>query len=72
MRVPSESDTPPNRTPGSARGLVGNGGGVVLEPYYEWISETTGVVIPEPAYAVRVGGIAVLLVIFWRRSGKTS
>ena len=43
------------------------GGGVVLEAYYDWISETTGVVIPEPAAVAFVLGVGGLLLALSRQ-----
>jgi len=40
------------------------GGGVVLEPYLSWISETTGLAVPEPAsFAIVLLGVILLRVL---------
>ena len=44
------------------------GGGIVLEPYWEWIAVTTGLaLIPEPATAGLVAGIVLLAFALWFR-----
>ena len=44
------------------------GGGVVLEAYYDWIHEITGVVIPEPGAAVLLAGVwGWVIVLIGRR-----
>lgn len=45
------------------------GGGVALDPYWGWISETTGLaLVPEPMAAAGVLGVVALFLVFVRRS----
>ena len=44
------------------------GGGIVLEPYLNWINQVTGLPVPEPSAVVLVGGVLVLL----RRSANAA
>ena len=46
------------------------GGGIVLEPYYDWIAEMTGVVIPESAAVVLLAGIWGMAIILIARSSR--
>lgn len=53
-------------------GLFGDiGGGVVLEPYYDWIHGMTGVAIPEPRAVVLLAGVwGVVIILIARRSRR--
>jgi len=44
------------------------GGGVVLEPYLNWISEITGLVVPEPSASCLL--LVGLVLALTSRSGK--
>ena len=46
------------------------GGGIVLEPYYDWIAEMTGVVIPESAAVVLLAGVWGMAIILIARSSR--